>query len=665
MMSFYLAGIIGAAAVGLGVWRANPRRAINQGFFVLSLGVCFLLFTLSQLNVKRPDIVFWVRLTNAAGALLPWLLWLLKETIIGASLDLKTVKRGWPWLLATGVLVWICTTYYFIPEGSSSEHELVGWGRNFYFVLLFAAYLALIVQSVVQMRKLDGIRRIELQMLVINGTTACLLGIVLGIAGNIFDIPELRRSQPIVSVVFYSITAWAVTSRKIFDAKQLFRSALGRAITVTSVATILFLGYQVVGRYEGGLVVLLVTAVGAVYATEQIHQWWVNSFGGDENNASARRRLLTVSRDKLEWGPSIENFSTVLSGWARTEHAIIFVGGEHSVPNQEVEVLSRGVEEELAKKGWVTPEKLYRELPPMEVSEVGDYLHKNELGVLVAGPGGAGNPAIVIGLPVRSDRKPFTWVEVQFLKECVTIVEGAVSRLLLAQKARDAEQLATAGLLGASLAHEIRNPLVTLKAVLHGAPTRFQEPAFQQLLLNVVPGELARIEDLLNGLMDLGRPKHPKLEICRLNEVIGSSLKLVLPKAKEKGVELVQKLSAGDDMINADQNSIRQVILNLAMNAIDAVSGNEGARVVSVSTAAELNELVLVISDNGPGLPKEAKRTLFRPFTQSSKSSGMGLGLAICAELVRSHHGTIEHQDTEGGGATFRITLPRNIEQGI
>lgn len=662
MIWVYIIGIVVAACVGLGVWRANPKRSINQGFFLLSIGVCALLGALIPLLDKRPDIVFWVRLANAAGALLPWLLWLLKETINGAPLDLQTVRRGWPWLLVTVGLMWICTTYYFIPEGSSSDHELVGWGRNVYFVFLIGEYVALFLQGIHQMRRQQGVRRMELQVLVISGTLACVLGLGLGILGGLIDVPELRRSYPMISVIFYSATAWAITSRKIFDAKQLFRASLGKMIAVMAVAAIMFVSFHIAQQGAVRIAVILATAVVVVLGTERIHLWWVNSFGGDENSESARRRLLTATRERLEWSALLESFSRTLSGWARTEHARIFIAGDAGVEGQGVEPLSDAVEEELAKFGWVTPEKLQRERPPHEISATAEYLRRNEFGALVAGPGGEGSAAIVIALPVRIDRRPFTWVDIQFLKDCAAIVEGSISRVLLAQQARDAEQLATAGLLGASLAHEIRNPLVTIKTVLHGAPTRFHEPAFQQLLLNVMPAEIVRIEDLLNGLMDLGKPKHPRLEICRLNEVIESSLKLVLPKAREKNVALVQRMAAQNDFINADNAAIRQVVLNLCMNAIDAVSGSAPPGTVTVSTAAELNELILEISDNGPGLPKEARRTLFRPFTQSSKTSGMGLGLAICAEIVRSHHGTIEHLDTEGGGATFRITLPRNIE---
>jgi signal transduction histidine kinase len=212
--------------------------------------------------------------------------------------------------------------------------------------------------------------------------------------------------------------------------------------------------------------------------------------------------------------------------------------------------------------------------------------------------------------------------------------------------------------LGASLAHEIRNPLVTLKTIAQSAATRYSDPEFRRLLIELVPAEIERIEGLVSGLMDLGRPQYPHFESIGLNEVVETSVKLVRPKALDESVVLTCVLGANPDLINADRASIRQVILNLVMNAIQAVTGNEGKREVRVRTLGGANFLVLEVSDNGPGMPEDMRERLFQPFTTSNKTSGIGLGLAITADLVKLHHGQINLVEEDEFGTTFRVTLP-------
>lgn len=237
-------------------------------------------------------------------------------------------------------------------------------------------------------------------------------------------------------------------------------------------------------------------------------------------------------------------------------------------------------------------------------------------------------------------------------------MEGAFSRAALSQHARDAEQLVTAGQLGANLAHEIRNPLVTIKLIVQSAKDRFYEPDFRRLFIDIVPGELERIEGLVDGLLDLGKPRHPKFERVRVNEIISNSLKLVQSKADKEKVTLSCSLDANPDEMSADNASLRQVILNLLMNAIEAVSSVDWAREVAVRTSRGTNSLVMEVADNGPGVPMDVRQRLFRPFATSNKTSGIGLGLAITAEIVRSHHGQIVLLDDGRAGTTFRVTLP-------
>ena len=140
--------------------------------------------------------------------------------------------------------------------------------------------------------------------------------------------------------------------------------------------------------------------------------------------------------------------------------------------------------------------------------------------------------------------------------------------------------------------------------------------------------------------------------------VVENSVKLVRPKALDESVALSCIQKAVPDDIYADRASIRQIILNLVMNAIQAVAAIEGKREVMVRTSGGGDSLVLEVEDNGPGIPSEVRERLFQPFTTSNKTSGIGLGLAITADLVKLHQGKIALVDTGKSGTTFRVTLP-------
>ena len=136
-------------------------------------------------------------------------------------------------------------------------------------------------------------------------------------------------------------------------------------------------------------------------------------------------------------------------------------------------------------------------------------MRKHNIGVIICAPSHDMLAPFIIALETRRDRSPFTWSEIKLLNEWTTIIENTLSRISITQQARESEQLRTAGLLGASLAHEIRNPLVTLKTIAQSAKTRFNDPEFRRLLIELVPTEIERIEGLVSGLMDLGRPAIP------------------------------------------------------------------------------------------------------------------------------------------------------------
>jgi signal transduction histidine kinase len=656
-----LVAFLASVGVGCGVLAANPKRAINRAFFLASVNVAAWVISLSWLTEPtNPNPIPWIRITSAIGAFIPLCLWIIKDCAVNEGFGLGSLRRGWAWLVLAVVMDAVCFSNYFIPAESTRNHHLRGVGWTIYSVANAAQYLILLIQAVQDLRKVSGIRKIELQTLLVGGASAGVVAFALIGAGPVFN-TVLPHSLPIVIVAFYSFTAWGITTQKVFDARDLFRSALRLTLTIGAIAAMIAASNSVdpdvVPRpVVVGACALLITLIFNEFNMRFLRAALV---GVDREAEGIRAAIVSAGRDEFEHEILVRRFTHILGVWARCDHGYFFKGEKDAYTSGRISISSASpMMKELLKVKWATPEALQRQREDGGRRDLLAFMREHRVGVMVCAPNDDGPCPFVIALGYRRDQRPFTWSEIKILQEWVRMIENTLSRISLTQQARESEQLRTAGLLGASLAHEIRNPLVTLKTIAQSASARYNDPEFKRLLIELVPAEIERIEGLVSGLMDLGRPQHPHFEPMHLNEVVETSVKLVRPKALDEAVRLTCRLDADPDAINADRASVRQVILNLVMNAIQAVTSSEGEREVSVHTSGEPGSVILEVSDNGPGMPDEVRNRLFQPFTTSNKTSGIGLGLAITADLVKLHHGQIALVERLGAGTTFRVTLP-------
>jgi signal transduction histidine kinase len=245
------------------------------------------------------------------------------------------------------------------------------------------------------------------------------------------------------------------------------------------------------------------------------------------------------------------------------------------------------------------------------------------------------------------------------LLELGSIIENSFERVHFSIKAQHAEQLATVGLLGASLAHEIRNPLVTIKTFVQLLPKHHQEVSFREKFFSLIGDEVSRIDRLTEQLLDLATPRAYKAEPIELHSILRSSTELIVAKAADKRIRFLTEFNASPDRVLTDGSATKQVLLNLCFNAIQAVESIAGSdRWVKLSTRNVPKGVEMIIADSGPGISPDIRPRLFQPF-QTTKSSGFGLGLAICSDILNSLDATIAVDPAEPGqGATFRIVFP-------
>ena len=236
---------------------------------------------------------------------------------------------------------------------------------------------------------------------------------------------------------------------------------------------------------------------------------------------------------------------------------------------------------------------------------------------------------------------------------------AAVAADRLAQleaEVRRLHRLAALGGLVAEIVHEIRNPLVSVKTFLQLLPERKEDPEFHESFLQVASEEVRRIERLLDAVLQHGRPTAPVRADATTSatDAFESVMQLVGHRAAERGVGL--EIETGRELSNVRiaSDALRQVVLNLSLNAIDATPSGGCVRLRAHGTR---DHVVIIVEDEGPGVPAELSSRIFEPFVSTKEDRPGGLGLAITRRIVEEANGTIEVTERPRGGSAFTLRL--------
>ena len=248
----------------------------------------------------------------------------------------------------------------------------------------------------------------------------------------------------------------------------------------------------------------------------------------------------------------------------------------------------------------------------------------------------------------------------------------AIKRLEL--QIRRSDRLASLGTLSAGMAHEIKNPLVSIKTFAQLLPERYQDSDFRDTFSNLIGHEIDRIDSLVNQLLRFARPAKPHLKPMHVHEILEKSLLLIGHRLFQKQIKLTRGWDANVDTIRADADQLEQVFLNFFLNAMDAMKkGGELTVTTQIRTGDELvaglahgngngsrrddEVLRITIRDTGEGIRSEDIAHVFDPFF-STKDYGTGLGLSVVHGIIQEHGGQIEVESELKKGTSFHILLP-------
>lgn len=234
------------------------------------------------------------------------------------------------------------------------------------------------------------------------------------------------------------------------------------------------------------------------------------------------------------------------------------------------------------------------------------------------------------------------------------------SRRLLQETTHRKEKLVALGHLAAGVAHEIRNPLSSIKGLAKYFAERTPPGGEAYELAQVMAKEADRLNRVVSELLELVRPAHLKWQPVDLNEVITHSLQLVSQDALSRAITLRFTAQPALCRIQADPDRLNQVLLNLYLNAIQAI-GHDGVITVVVAECGD-GRIKLSVTDSGKGMTTEQRQAIFTPYF-TTKADGTGLGLAVVQNIVEQHGGTIHVDSTPGKGSVFTLYLPVNGQQ--
>ncbi len=558
-------------------------------------------------------------------------------------------------------------------------------GTGFYNLLSLSFVLAVAYSSVVllsEIRSSDSPRkRVQARLWLLAATAALPLGLT-----NLLPAYGVRVYPlgNLANVVYVGIVAYGIVRHRLMDidvvvTKGMAYAAVSLVLIVPAFSGTLWLQRASFGRIHPEFslaILLLLVAIGVLFPTLRLraesrieqslfrekHQYRVAL------SAFTRSIVRILDRDKL-----IREVASTLSRTLGLDRIAIALleEGKHAFTVQHAVGMPPATDEFPKQHPFITALTRCQEVVLREeleatsaragVSEVCQYN-----GWEVCIPLTVGNELIgFISLGRKRNLEPFFAEDLELLgmlgAEASIALENArlYEELKRSQDIiRRADRLSALGTLAAGIAHEVRNPLVSIQTFFQLAPDRLHDEEFFSTFLGMAANEVKRISDLISELLSFARSPTRSLGPLNLKEVVERVVTLLEPEARKHKLTMTHVLPADLPLVHADSDQIKQVLINLMINAIQATPS--GGTVSVVGQAVQNHDPPFVrlhVHDTGVGIPQERLNDIFNPFF-TTKDKGTGLGLSIAHQIVVEHGGSLSVESKEGSGTSFFIDLP-------
>lgn len=262
----------------------------------------------------------------------------------------------------------------------------------------------------------------------------------------------------------------------------------------------------------------------------------------------------------------------------------------------------------------------------------------------------------------RNERKKYEQVARELRVSYEKLKRQSETLAEVEEQLRHSERLSVMGELAASLAHEVRNPLGSIKGAVEILQEDYPQNNPNYQFLQILIKEVNRLNQVIENYLSLARPKEKNVSEINIKDVINSVVNIVSAKARKENVAIETSLQELPISIKADENKFRQVLLNLLMNSLAAIQDGGCITIQSRLRREGLaNEVLdLIISDTGCGIPQEDQEKIFKPF-YTTKANGTGLGLPITKRIIEEFNWQFHLESKEGEGTRVTISIPLNV----
>jgi signal transduction histidine kinase len=683
---------------GIFVYRRNPRVLVNRVFAILMASICIWQFCeLNLVNASRPETaLFWDRSLYLGLILAPTLTFILALIFPRPRALLKHPYK-------VLILIPCCILLLFLPTNlfvAGIQKEYWGFGKitgplYWVFRVYFAVFMALTLATFYDSCKTARTTREKLQSKYLMCAIAIpgIIGVIILTIFQPLRLNALNTSvAPLASVLGTAILTFAIAKHRLMDIDIALKKS---TVYLTFLAAILLPALLLITVVQhavlGGMNHMLTLSIAIVLSLCLISFLLFYPY----LERTVRERIVDK---KYLYRSSISNFSKeivtiidleclfrsvvqTLADVMGVEKCSIFVLDERK-KRYVLRAAKNGIVSGLDGESsfsqndsliqWLERNKEVIIRDEWDVSTCGPEMRqviatmetfKSEVSVPLI------EKSKLIGF-INLGKKPKAAVyldeDIELLQvlgsqTAIAIENGWLYDNLKKQKSamRRADRLAALGTLAAGLAHEIRNPLVAIKTLADLLPERLDDEEFRNGFVRIASAEVDRISSLLNDLLHFARPSEPQLTIEDVSKIMEETILLLSIQLKKKGLEIIRQYEEDLPPIAIDREQIKQVFLNMLMNATDAVS-EEGRIKVEISRATNGNGkevLQIGISDTGAGIDEADLENIFIPFF-TTKEKGSGLGLPISNQIIEEHKGTINVTSHVGEGSSFVITLP-------
>ena len=682
---------------GLGILvfaKKSTFRRVNVSFSVLSWAIAgWTLSVLMAYLFKDPSWkLFWGRTSFATSGIIP-------TAFLGFTLFFPREKRHLS--LHHLFLIWLPSVLFLIISYTDKIVHSLRTGSSTFnygpvyplFSMYFIGYMLLaFFLLIITYKKSEGIGRLQIKYSLLGMIFATSFGLITNLLLPIVGISELNWLGPIFTVVLVGSTTYSIVKHRLMDINIVLKKGTTYALLMlllfipSSLLILLFqkLIYGHIHYLFSCFIFSLLLVVAVLFnrikpqtekAVEQMlfrnkydYRETLGKFSKAMVSILDLQSLSTRIVETVTQTMGVEKASLFL--WNEEKGGYFLFESKNIKMTASTPLLSKNnpLPHYLQKIGEIIiREELVKGTNILELNEVIKKMSLLEAEVSI--------PLILkgeligmINLGNKFNKDIFSHEDIELLSTLANQTAIAIENARLYEDLkrsksyiRRADRLASLGTLTAGLAHEIRNPLVAIKTLTQLLPERLDDEEFRTQFLQIASGEVDRISSLVTELLEFARPSDPKLEMEDINTVLDGMILLVSTETKKKQINIIKNYAPDLSPIQIDREQIKQVFLNILLNAIEATSENGKITVKTRTFTKPGGEPYAQIefNDTGCGIPGEYIEDIFNPFF-TTKSTGSGLGLSISNQIIQDHRGYIDVESQLGKGSSFFINLPVN-----